>query len=207
MTTVATTEATSGADPGVSILENARPEWPITVAVFRRMVDLGVIGEKDRVYLWRGRLARKMAPKRRHSIALKKLYDHLAALVPPGFDVDREQPLALRREASVPEPDAVVLRGSCASFLDDFPTTADVALVVEVAESSLALDREMAATYAGEGVPVYWLVNLPGRRVEVFTEPAEGAYTRCTPYAEADTVPVMLDGVEVGRVAVREILP
>jgi hypothetical protein len=183
------------------------PLWPISVELYGRMVAAGLLGKGERAYLWNGRLAPRMTIHRPHTIALIRVTGLIQGLLPAGVHIETEQPLAFRLSPSVPQPDLVVLRGRAEDYPDRFPTTAETLLLVEVAESSLDEVRRLALSYAAEGVPVYWVVNLTGRRVEVFSEPAEGAYTRCTPYVEADAVPVVLDGVEVGRVAVREILP
>jgi hypothetical protein len=59
-------------------------------------------------------------------------------------------------------------------------------------------------------VPVYWIVNLVDRRVQVYTDPTgpadEPTYRQRKDYAETDEVPVTLDGREVGRIPVRELL-
>lgn len=183
------------------------PLWPISVALYTRMVAEGLFGKADRAYLWNGRLAPKMTKHRPHCVAVRNVYNEIFLLRLPGYTVEQESPMALRLRPSVPEPDVLVFRGGPDAFPSQYPTSADVPLVIEVSESTLAEDRALATTYAAEGIPAYWLVNLPGRRVEVFTEPAEGAYTRCTPYGPDDEVPVVLDGQEVGRVAVRTLLP
>jgi hypothetical protein len=84
--------------------------------------------------------------------------------------------------------------------------------VVEVADSSLAIDSgEVLQTYAREAIPVDWIVNLPKRRIEVYTEPSGSAaapsYRGQRSYGPDDEVPVVLDGREVGRIAVRDVLP
>ena len=56
------------------------------------------------------------------------------------------------------------------------PTAADVLLLVEVADSSLAWDRgPKLALYARHGVAEVWIVDLTGRAVEVFGSPARTA--------------------------------
>jgi Uma2 family endonuclease len=205
-TTPAPASVASGV-PGPSPASFEPPLWPISVALYTRMVYAGILGKYDRVYLWKGRLAPKMTKHRPHCVAVRNTYNALYVLHLEGYTVEQESPMALRLEPSVPEPDVLVFRGGPDAFPHDYPTTADVPLVVEVSESTLAEDRALAFTYAAEGIPVYWLVNIPGRRVEVFTEPAEGAYTRCTPHGPDDMIPVVLDGREVGRIAVRDVLP
>lgn len=207
-TAALTTSGSIPAPPPPVVAETGEPpHWPITIEFYGRMIAAGVFHGSDRTYLWKGRLAAKMTKYRPHCIATKNTYDGLMALRLAGCSVEQESPMAFRFQASVPEPDVKVVRGRSEDYSRGFVTTADVPLVVEVSESTLDVDRKKALAYAAEGVPVYWLVNLPGRRVEVFTEPAEGAYTRCTPFAEDQEVPVVLDGREAGRLRVRAILP
>ena len=56
----------------------------------------------------------------------------------------------------------------CEDYNPRMPTTADVPLVVEVTDSTLSKDRALASTYAVEQIPVYWLLNLPEARLEVY---------------------------------------
>jgi len=91
---------------------------------------------------------------------------------------------------------------------DRHPGPDDIALVVEVADSSLADDRQMATeVYGPAGVPVYWIVNLVHRQVEVYTDPGPEGYRSCAVFAEVQSVPVVIDGQPLGRVAVADLLP
>ncbi len=183
------------------------PAWPISVAMFTEMVYAGLIPEKEPVYLWKGRLVRRMTINRPHALAVTKTYNTLYDLRIPGHFVESEQPMALRLEPSVPQPDLKVGRGRMEDFPRDYPTTADVPLVVEVSDSSLAEDRKLAFTYAAEGIPIYWLINNRGRRLEVYTDPVEGAYAGIATFGTEQDVPVVLDGREVGRIHVADLLP
>src|SRR5205823_1917874 len=94
---------------------------------------------------------------------------------------------------------------------DRHPGPRDTALVIEVAESSLHIDETaMLRACARARVPVYWIVNLVNRRVQVYTDPTgpaeEPAYGQRQDYPETYEVPVVLDGHEVGRIAVRDLL-
>ena len=193
--------ATPSATPAEPPLE------PITVPMFRAMVRSGIIGEKEPVYLWKGRLARRMAPNRPHSIAVDRSRRALEAVLPPGYHVQQEQPVAMRTEHSTPEPDLAVLRGRPEDYPREFPTTADMPMALEVADSSLAIDRDQADDLAREGVPAYWIADLQGRRVEVRDDPRDGIYRRMTTYTDDDAIPVVLDGSEAGRVRARDLLP
>lgn len=56
-------------------------------------------------------------------------------------------------------------------------------------------------------LPIYWIVNLKDRQVEVCTIPGPDGYASRNDFREGHDVPVVIDGVEVGRIAVAEILP
>jgi hypothetical protein len=85
-------------------------------------------------------------------------------------------------------------------------------LPAEISDSSLSFDRgKKKAVYASAGFLVYWIVNLPDRQIEVYTQPsgptAKPDYRQPEIFAESDVVSVVLDGVENGRVAVKDVLP
>ncbi len=87
-----------------------------------------------------------------------------------------------------------------------------MALAVEVADETLRRDRTTKKRiYARAGIPVYWIVNLPERRIEVYTDPTGPGehpdYRRHEDYAAPAEVPVLIDGRQVGRVPVAALLP
>ena len=75
---------------------------------------------------------------------------------------------------SEPEPDIAIVRGSVQDFRAHHPATA--ALVIEIAISSVSLDREKASLYAEAGVEEYRIVLPVERRVEVHRRPQDGSY-------------------------------
>ena len=87
------------------------------------------------------------------------------------------------------------------------PSAKDVALIVEIAQSSLLEDRAMVRIYGPAGIPVYWIVNLVDRQVEVYAEPHAGGYATRVDYRSGQHVPVVIDGVVVGQIAVDDLLP
>ncbi len=69
----------------------------------------------------------------------------------------------------------------------------------------------MAVTYGGGGIPVYWLVNIPDRQLEVYTEPsgpfAPIGYRRCAVLRPGDHVPLIIDGIVKAQVPVNDLFP
>jgi Uma2 family endonuclease len=88
------------------------------------------------------------------------------------------------------------------------PGADDTALIVEVCESSYPKDRKAKyRRYAKAAIPVYWIVNLDRRVVEVFSLPMSRTYRSRLIFKEGHSVPVVIDGAQIGHVAVKDILP
>jgi len=139
-----------------------------TRAEYDRLVDLGVL-HGEPVELIGGQLVVAEPQGSYHATAIGAVDDALRAALPPGWVVRAQMPVALDDE-SEPEPDLAVVPGERADYRADHP--ARPALVVEVAESSLAFDREdKGSLYARGGVRDYWIVNLVERVLEVYRDP------------------------------------
>ena len=184
----------------------------VTVEEFHRMIDAGVFGDEPRLELIEGVIVEKMGKKPPHIHATDLIQYLLIRSVPAGFFFSMSNPLTIEEHQSEPEPDAMVIRGLLKDFADRSRTPRDAALVVEVSDTSYAFDRKRKlAVYADAGVPVYWVLDLNGRRLEVFNDPigegAEATYRVAQIYLETDDAPLVLDGVEVARFAVKDILP
>ncbi len=91
---------------------------------------------------------------------------------PEGYSVWKEEPLTFLD--SEPEPVISVTRGDEHDYAHAHPNSAE--LVVEIAVSSLALDRENAALYAEAGIKEYWIVIGTECQVEVYRRPENGLY-------------------------------
>jgi Uma2 family endonuclease len=134
---------------------------------YERLVDLGMfVGE--RLELLDGVLLVREPQGSPHAAIVVKVGQVLAVAFGGRWHPRLHSPLALG-EHSEPEPDVAVVAGAPLDYVAAHPTTA--ALVVEVADSSLRLDRFKAAVYAQAGLREYWIVNLIDRALEVYQEP------------------------------------
>ncbi len=190
----------------------AIPDTPVcrlSVDQYLQMVRAGILDEEDQVELLEGWIVPKMTKGPEHLDAVYKLIAALTSLLPPGWHLNKEDPL--ETTDGLPEPDLVVMRGERPSKIVKLPQARDAALVIEVADTSLDRDRAAKArTYGRAGIPVYWIVNLPDRRFEIYSSPTgapgETTYPASRVVGFDEHVPVVLDGVEIGRIAVRDIL-
>jgi Uma2 family endonuclease len=107
-----------------------------------------------------------------------------------------------------PEPDVAAVRGSRHDYGDRIPGPEDIGLLIEVSDSTLPYDRgEKGMAYARGRIPVYWIINLIDRQVEVYSRPSARGYRSRRVYKPGQEIPVVIAGAEVGRIAVAAILP
>ncbi len=126
--------------------------------------------------------------------------------LPAGWYVDEQAPVTT--EDSEPEPDLVVVRGTTEDYRDRHPSAAEVALVVEVADSSLRRDRDLKkGIYARAGFAVYWLLDLNARKLEVYSEPSGTDYGTKVVFGEEEMVSFWLKGESCGPIQVGALLP
>ncbi|MBE9129771.1 MULTISPECIES: Uma2 family endonuclease [unclassified Coleofasciculus] len=186
------------------------PVWRFSVAQYHQMIRSGILTEDDPVELLEGWIIYKMPKNPPHRAATKLTRNALEDIVPLGWYVDAQEPITL--DNSEPEPDVVIVRGNTRDYLDRHPGSQDIALVVEIADSTLERDRTFKKRiYARAGIQVYWIINLPEQQLEVYTEPIELAseptYQQCQNYSLSDEVAVVIEGREVSRLNVRDLLP
>ena len=191
------------------LLPPSRQPRRFTVAEYERLGELGLLGPEQRCELIRGVIVEKPVINPPHSYSVGRVNRRLDRLVGAAWEVRSQQPLALAD--SMPEPDAAVVTGPEGAYANRHPRAAECQLVVEVADSSLYEDQtDKLELYAEAGIPVYWVVNLPGRRVEVYINPAAGptpSYQQCDHYAPGQDVPVVLAGQPVGALPASELFP
>jgi Uma2 family endonuclease len=194
MSTIASTPSPPLASPEV---------YRFTVDEYERMAE---VLDGCRVELIDGYLVRKMPKKPPHVWAVMCLVETIPSLLPPGWTWRKEDPVRIPA-FDEPEPDLAVLRGSAEAYRDRLPDPSDVVLLVEVAETTLARDRgQKLAAYARCGIAVHWIVNLVDRQVEVYTGPGSDGYASRVDFTAGQHVPVVIDGVEIGVIAVSDIL-
>lgn len=186
------------------------PIWRLSIAQYHQMVQAGILTDDDPVELLEGWLVTKMPKNPPHRLATQLMREALAQLAPIGWYVDAQEPITTAD--SEPEPDVVIVRGDRRQYRDRHPGPEDVALVVEVSDSTLQRDRTMKQRlYATAGIAVYWIVNLVDGQVEVYQEPrgpaSEPHYARRDDYRREAAIPLMLDGESVGVVDVEAVLP
>ena len=184
----------------------------MSVERYHQLIDDGAFTPNDHVELIHGMVIQKMSKNPPHIMTLKILFSLLTKLLADSilWHVSKEDPITL--SDSEPEPDCAIIRGRFQDYPHGNPTPADTGLVIEVSDSTLGFDRNVKRIiYAENKIRHYWIVNIPEDKIEVYSEPfstgERADYRYQTVYLAGESVPIVLDGEEIGRIHVSDILP
>ena len=137
------------------------------------MAEFGVLNEDDRVELIGGEIVEMTPIGWRHVECINRLNHLLVEFAGDRYAVSVQNPISLG-ERDEPQPDLALLRQRPRTSL---PTTEDVVLLAEVADTSARYDRGVKLPlYAGFAVPEVWIVDLVEQKIEVHSEPRAGGY-------------------------------
>ena len=198
----ATPAATPAAAAPPAVARKARK---FTVAEYFRMAEKGILAGQERVELIDGEVLLMPPMGPRHIGGVARYARIFILRAGNRFTVLTQSTVRLGAQLAL-EPDVVLLRFREDDYSLAHAVPADMLLVVEVADSSLAYDREVKAhIYGRAGVPETWVLNLPEDCIERFTAPGPQGYARHAILRRGDKVsPVSLPDLEL---AVDELLP
>lgn len=147
--------------------------------------------DHERLELVDGELISKMGKKRPHVNSLALLHAWLAQVFGVRF-VNQEAPIDVAPEdnpSNEPEPDIIVMNRDLSHFQSSNPGPADLALVVEIASTTLGFDlNTKARLYARAGIAEYWVLDVTGRRMIVHRDPQKGQYGNVAAYDENEYI-------------------
>ncbi len=205
MTTVLEQPTVSGTDAQPQPQQQVPELRLFTVEEYDRMIETGILGEDERVELLEGRIV-KMSPK---GIPHAAINDHIGRYFIKHFDervvVRTQNPIRLS-DNSEPEPDIVLAAPNPKRYFDRHPAPSDILLLVEIADSTLSVDRNYKSRlYAAAGIIQYCIVNVQTNELEDYRDPSPDGYRSKQTYgAEQGFNLVAFPEVTVG---VRELPP
>ena len=184
------------------------PFWRLSVEQYHAMIENGILANQP-MELLDGFLVQKMAKSPPHCLATQLLLEALQAPLPVLWFARSQDPITLSESET--EPDITVVRGHPRDYAHRHPGPANLGFVVEVSDSSIHRDRKLKQIlYSQNGVAQNWIFNLENRTLEIFTQPASvkhQEYGHSRVYGPDDRLSVVLEGVIIGEIPVREILP
>ena len=159
-----------------------------TVDEYLHMVQAGILTEDDRVELLDGEIVEMTPIGFPHAGSVAALVRVLVTGVGTRAVVWPQGPIRLS-ERSLPEPDVTLLRPRPVSYSDAAAVPSDVLLLIEVSDTSLGRARELKLPlYAEAGIIEYWIVDVQGREIEVYTNPSGSRYGSVRRFGRGESV-------------------
>jgi Uma2 family endonuclease len=160
----------------------------ISTKRYQMMVAAGVLTKYDRIELIEGEMF-DMAPiGTRHSAMTSRLHELFALALSRSATIVSGGPVNLG-DFSEPQPDLMLLKRRADFYSAKIAEADDVLLLIEVSDSSLVYDQTVKwGLYARYCVAEYWVVDVEGRRIVTYREPAANGYARKAEFADAATV-------------------
>lgn len=152
----------------------------LTADEYHRMGEVGILHEDEHIELIEGELIEMSSIGIRHMVYVARLTRWFHRHGGDRALVWVQNAIRLTRYTE-PEPDVVLLRPRPDDYLSAFPGPDDVMLLIEVADSSLAYDREVKLSlYAAAGIVEVWIVDVQNSQVIVCRHPSAGYYREAT---------------------------
>lgn len=149
-----------------------------TLDEYHRMIETGILHEDDRVELIHGEIIQMTPIGHRHAFTVAKVTAVFSEGLRGRGVIWPQNPITILPD-SEPQPDLVVLQGPLDRYRLRLPGPRDVALLIEVADSSVRYDRNIKKRlYAAAGIPECWIVNLEAGCVERYRDPEGDDYRR-----------------------------
>lgn len=181
-----------------------------TIDEYHRLIELGFLTEGDHIELIRGELIQMTAKGTPHTVCSSILCRQLDRLLGDRAVIRGQDPITLSNQ-SEPEPDVVIARGRDEDYLGHHPYPEDILLVIEISDTTLNYDQTTKLTlYAEVGIANYWIVNLPARQLERYSQPyqnIQGEFNYLTKQISLGNQSVPIPGFEDALLDLSRIFP
>ena len=169
-----------------------------SVEEYHRMVEVGILRSEDRIELIGGELVTKAPIGQWHASRVGRLNALFQEAGGREVLVWVQCPISLPPR-SEPQPDIALLKPRADFYASALPIAEDVLLIVEVADTSLAYDRDIKLNlYARHGIPEFWILDREHRALEIHREPgAKGYRITLRPDASESIAPAAVPGLVI----------
>ncbi|MGI5127595.1 Uma2 family endonuclease [Pseudonocardia sp. CA-107938] len=180
------------ADPTIA------PRKRFTVDEYELLGKVGILAEDERWELLDGEIVAMSPIGPTHAGVVERVTESLYRAAIGRVSIRVQNPIRLLPR-SEPEPDVVVSRARRDYYASAHPTAEDVFLVIEVSDSTMALDRGVKIPiYAEQGIPEVWIVDVKAEVVHVHTEPEGRSYRTVRSLGIGDVlVPTTVEDVTI----------
>ena len=154
---------------------------------WHELVDSGVLAGKP-VELLEGNIVEMSPEEIEHSYTNQSVSDYLTQLLQGKAHIRDSHPITL--DNSEPEPDIAVVQLPATIYRQHHPFSENIYLLIEVSNRTLKKDlEEKIITYARNGIPEYWVIDLKNKKLIVHTRPQNNIYLQIVEYKSGKIAP------------------
>lgn len=171
-----------------------------------QMVKAGILSEDDRVELIRGEIIKMSPIGRSHAACVDRLTSFFNRASDESLIVRGQGPILIDNFLEL-QPDVTLLKARADYYEDSLPSPGDILMVIDVTDSTVANDRRIKVPlYARAGIQSAWLVDLPKRTVEIYSDPQDGVYKTMLRLGRKGVISLAIPGITQTSLAVERFL-
>lgn len=149
-----------------------------TTEQYQLMGKAGIFHPEARLELIDGEIVIMSPIGLKHAVTINRLNRFLVQGIREQGIVSIQNSFRIS-QYSEPEPDIAILKHRDDFYAGKFPSSEDILLIIEVADSSLKYDQTTKLSlYAEQNIPEYWIVNLERNILEVYRQPQNKSYLK-----------------------------
>jgi Uma2 family endonuclease len=172
-------------------INNFANKFLLTTQQYHLMYEAGVFSDDDRLELINGEIKTMSPIGKKHVACIIRLVKLFEKKLGDRFMVSPQNSIRLNNHAE-PQPDIAILKWRDDFYTEALPTSDDILLIIEVADSTIAYDREVKAPlYAANGIPEMWLFDVNKKAIEGYSQPSANGYKLIRRYDEGDTLSML----------------
>ncbi|MGL5939325.1 MAG: Uma2 family endonuclease [Waterburya sp.] len=162
---------------------------------WHELVESGVLEDKP-VQLLEGEIIEMSPEGIPHSYTNRNVVKYLRNLLEGLAEVIQAQPITL--DNSEPQPDVTIARLPETIYKQHHPYPEDIYWLIEISNKTLKIDKtKKSKTYARNGIPEYWIIDLINKKLIVYTQPQGDSYTQVQEFATGTVAPQAFPNKEI----------
>ncbi|MBY5958907.1 Uma2 family endonuclease [Membranicola marinus] len=172
----------------------------INTEEYYKMGETGVFRPDEKIELINGEIINMAPIGSNHAAIVRQLSSILARSFTDEIIISSQQPIHID-QWNEPEPDIALLKLSKDNYFEAHPGPSDVLMIVEVSDSSHDYDSKVKLPlYASAVIPVYWIINLNRKCIEVYEEPVDDLYQKRMLYIPGHQISFMDKSFDVAEI-------
>ena len=166
-----------------------------SVEEYHLMIESGLLADKP-VELLDGQIVEISPEREEHSYTNDDVAELLREKLKGLAKIRESHPITL--DNSEPEPDIAVVRLPKTRYIQHHPYPQDIYWLIEVSNKTLDKDlNQKSITYARNGIPEYWVIDLIHKKLIVHTRPVNNKYSQVEEYSSGTVTPLPFPDITI----------